>query len=404
MPDIHPIDHPVQPAQMDPAGSDDMLALRTEVAELRAMLQQIRTEVSPTTKSGVAWSPSTDEHASPSAPAIPTERRTSRRSLLGAAAVATAATGAALLPDSRVANAGLVNGDPINMGEINECSETTEIRYPANQPPGGPPRSHMFAVNDGGWQFGVPFGNSDPEVGMRSTIAGFSANDAMHAIAGFCGTLTLGSSGGFFIGESAQSYGITVGGRRATMRLRPPRLTDQPTPPPDRFDFHNQGELTIDGNVDLWVCVEEGNPGVWRKLTGPAAAGAFHAISPVRVFDSRLASTPDSGRFAAGSTRVISVKDGRNVNTGLVDAANAVPTGATAVAYNLTVTNTESGGFAFIAPSETISIGGSSINWTGPDVSIANGGVVKLGGDRQLRVFCEASAADVILDITGYYR
>ena len=118
----------------------------------------------------------------------------------------------------------------------------------------------------------------------------------------------------------------------------------------------------------------------------------------------RLAGTPGSGRFAAGSSRVISVKDGRDVNTGLVAAANVVPSGSTAVTFNLTVTNTDAGGFAFIAPSETSDIGASSINWTGAGVTIANGGVVKLGGDRQLRVFCEVSAADVILDVTGYYR
>lgn len=370
-----------------PGAFDELSALRAEIAELRAMIKPVTPD--PVTSGGT--------HAT--SPAFGAERRTSRRNLIGAAAAA--ATGAALFIDPRTANA--ANGQPILMGEINECSASTEIRYPASQSPPFP-RSHMFAVNDGGWQFGVPFGGSEPEVGMRSAIAGFSANDALHAIGGFCGTGTPGASGGFFIGESPQSYGLTVGGRRATIRLRPARIDDKPTPPPDRLDFHNEGELTIDGNIDLWVCVESGNPGEWRKLTGPAAAGAFHAIAPVRVFDSRQLSVPGSGRFAGGANRVISVKDSRNSETGVVEAVDVVPAGATAVTFNLTVTNTEGPGFAFIAPSEAPSFGASSINWTEAGVSIANGGVVKLGGDRQVKIFTPVSAADVIVDISGYYR
>ena len=34
--------------------------------------------------------------------------------------------------------------------------------------------------------------------------------------------------------------------------------------------------------------VRSGLPaGTWRKLTGPATAGSFHAVSPSRVYDSR---------------------------------------------------------------------------------------------------------------------
>lgn len=331
---------------------------------------------------------------------IETPHRSTRRGLLGAAAAAAAAGVAVVAAPTRVA-AGTVNGESVDLGVVNVASQTTEIRY--DFPIGGNPRSGVLVVNDGVWLPQAPQAPNNEDASSRGSIVGLAGNNAVHAMFGMTNSVTRGASGGRFVGESAIAYGVVASGRRATIHLDKP-VSGMSSPPPDRGDAHNDGELTIDANNDVWICVEAGLPGVWRKVTGPAAAGAFHAIAPVRVFDSRQLTTPGSGRFSAGTSRVISVKDGRNGQTEMVDAPDVVPKGATSVTFNLTVTNTDSPGFAFIAPSEVDVVGASTINWTGAGASVANGGVVKLGGDRQLRVFCEVSGADVIVDISGYFR
>jgi len=320
---------------------------------------------------------------------------TSRRRLLGAAV---AATGAALLTARPVAAA---DGEPVNQGELQECTETTEIKFLGDLG-SARPRSHVFVAQDGVWSTPAsPTAAVEPEDGRRASIAAYSGNHVMHGFYGQTNTGIAGSSGGRFVGESAFSYGLMIEGRRATLRLRRPN--GQQSAPPDRFDSHNYGEITVDDNDDVWVCVGSGSPGKWRKIAGPDSAGAFHPIEPARAFDSRRAATPNSGKFGGNTNRVISIKDGRNVTTGTVSVADVVPNWATAVTYNVTITETVGGGFVYVAPGDAGSITASSVNWSTAGATIANAGTVKLDGNRRVKVFCAANACHVILDITGYY-
>jgi hypothetical protein len=120
----------------------------------------------------------------------------------------------------------------------------------------------------------------------------------------------------------------------------------------------------------------------------------FHAIAPLRVYDSRLSGGPITG----GQTRTISVA----TTTG---GAPAVPVAASAILYNLTVTATTGGaGFLALFPAGTSYPGNSSINWTAAGQTLSNGGAVSLGGDRQVNVFdSPGSGTQFILDVTGYY-
>jgi hypothetical protein len=117
---------------------------------------------------------------------------------------------------------------------------------------------------------------------------------------------------------------------------------------------------------------------------------AFNAIRPARVYDSRLT----GGRIDSGQTRRISVA---NSTTG----AAVTPVAANAVLYNLTVTDNSGAGYLALFPAGTGWAGNSSINWISS--TVANGGVVALGGDRQIDVFCSGSSTHFIVDITGYY-
>ena len=156
------------------------------------------------------------------------------------------------------------------------------------------------------------------------------------------------------------------------------------------------GVLFVDAAADLWVCVVGGTPGQFRKLAGPATAGSLHPIVPARVYDSRIAGGP----LAVSGMRTISIATATSGGT-------VVPADATAVAYNLTVAATVGAGWLGVVPAGATFGGTSSINWFGPGQTLANGGVVKLGGDRQCDIWIggrAASSTQFIVDITGYYR
>lgn len=134
-----------------------------------------------------------------------------------------------------------------------------------------------------------------------------------------------------------------------------------------------------------------------------AAAGAvvayippapnFHAITPSRAYDSRLTGGP----ILSGAQRTISVA----TTTG---GAPLVPSGASSVTYNLTVADTVGTGFLGLFPTGTAWAGNSSVNWFTTNELDANGGVVALGGDRQINVICGGGGStDFIVDVTGYF-
>ena len=166
-------------------------------------------------------------------------------------------------------------------------------------------------------------------------------------------------------------------------------------------DSGSVGTIARDASGNLWYCYATNK---WQQLTGSSSPTAFFPITPIRAYDSRIGAIPQSGVFAANSNKVISIKDGRDQVTGAVDAANAVPNGATAVAYNVTATNTTAGSFLAVVPGDVATSAVSSLNWTGPGISIANAGIVGVDGSRQVRIIAgPVGSFDAIIDITGYY-
>jgi hypothetical protein len=126
-----------------------------------------------------------------------------------------------------------------------------------------------------------------------------------------------------------------------------------------------------------------------------AATGSrFTPITPVRVYDAALAPT----LLGPGETREVSVA------TGIGGQTNVVPTGASAVAYNLTVVEPGAGGHLRVMPGDVDQTGASAINWFLPNDKIANGLVVRISPDRTVRVY-NASPVPVrfLLDVVGYY-
>ena len=194
-------------------------------------------------------------------------------------------------------------------------------------------------------------------------------------------------------------YGVVASGGQAQLRLAPMMGVG----PSNIVATHQIGEIAYDMSTNaLWVCVDAGSPGTWRKLGGLATAGAFHAISPSRVWDSRKAAAP----ISTGQNVTRSVANKLDI-FGAVDIPNIVPAKATAIAFTLTVTKTVGGsGYLSVNEGGNTEISASTINWFGDNQTHANSSIVKVNDQRQVNVHCGGAAGaktDYIIDVTGYY-
>lgn len=259
-------------------------------------------------------------------------------------------------------------------------------------------------------------GNANGVVGLANSPQGAGVLGQGGAVAG-TGVRGLGGSSGNGVEGSGKNgvsatgteYGLVTTGTAAAIYIPPANAVA----PADRGTTDSPGALETNrtddslGSSNLWFCTDGGvGGGTWRKLAGPETAGSFHAISPIRAYDSRRAA-PAPGRLAAGANRVVSIKDGRDQLTGAVNFANAIPNRATAVTYNLTIDGTLSYGFLSVTPGDAASTNTSAINWSASNQTVANAGAVALNFTRQIKVFCgsgdPAASTNFIIDITGYY-
>mgnify|MGYP001165756614 CR=1 FL=1 len=156
-------------------------------------------------------------------------------------------------------------------------------------------------------------------------------------------------------------------------------------------------ELVLPGfSYETWAESYPGGPyvrGVIAQYLPPV--GDFNVVSPKRVYDSR------SGvAIAAGEERTVAVD--RQLGTGAV----VVPAGVRAVALNVTITGTGAAGFLSVRPALTAWDNTSTINWSGPNTTIANGTTTGVSSDLKVVVRCGEGAGvatHFILDVLGYY-
>lgn len=118
---------------------------------------------------------------------------------------------------------------------------------------------------------------------------------------------------------------------------------------------------------------------VERELPG------YEAVAPNRLFDTR----ETGGPIASGSTLRYQV-------TGL-------PADATAIAMNLTATQTSGPGFASAYPCDASEVPEvSNVNWTGAGATVPNFAIVSLGDTGEL-CFDVLSTTHLIADLAGYF-
>ncbi|MEO5680803.1 MAG: hypothetical protein ABIS47_14170 [Acidimicrobiales bacterium] len=125
----------------------------------------------------------------------------------------------------------------------------------------------------------------------------------------------------------------------------------------------------------------------------PAPPVAFHPVAPARILDTRPATQvgPFGSPWGQGVSREVAV-------TGV----GGVPSGAQAVALNVTVTGTSAGGYLSVWPAGQSRPVASSLNWSAGQ-TIAHAVTAKVGTAGQVAVFNEAGSAHVVVDVVGYY-
>jgi hypothetical protein len=209
-------------------------------------------------------------------------------------------------------------------------------------------------------------------------------------------------------GYGVVAHGTTVGlGGPATTGLlaRGTRsnieLDNRGDAPAARTDVHNRGEIIADESGALWYCVAAGSPGTWTKLADTSTAGAFHPVTPFRVYDSRR--IPGEPLSTATFDETISVKDARDPETYAVTTADATPAGATAVSANVAVINTSGNGFLSVNPGGDSTIGASAVNWFA-GARLGNAGIFSLNDNRELQIIAGGNSTfELLVDITGYW-
>ncbi|MFD0327528.1 hypothetical protein ACFQZC_03080 [Streptacidiphilus monticola] len=130
-----------------------------------------------------------------------------------------------------------------------------------------------------------------------------------------------------------------------------------------------------------------------QPLPSVGTPSTFHAVPPSRVLDTRNAigvrtRTPLAAR---GTLRLV------------LPAGRPVPTGATAVVLNVTVTRTTASGYLTVFPDGARRPASSNLNWTAGR-TIPNQVVVPVGAGGALDLYNGSTGTThVVADLAGYY-
>lgn len=300
----------------------------------------------------------------------------SRRDVLKKAGLGAAMTAAGVTAMSRPAAA--ADGDSIILGSESNTSSTATLVTTSSAA-----GANGFTFEDAPGQYGA--GANFP-----STLAAYKSAQSGVDNAFFAYTEHRDDS------DSSSGHAI-VAWSNGTARSNLLLVGGTPDPTTSSIS-RRQGELVLDTDEDLWLCVESGTPGTWRKLAGPQTSGSMHAISPKRVWDTRF----QGGAMTNGESRTISVADGRVLGSSAVDVPGVVPSGATAIAFNLAVVSTGAAGFLSVTPGGATDFGAASINWSQANSVLNNGTMSTVDSSRQVTVWCSGTT-DFVIDVTGYY-
>jgi hypothetical protein len=223
-----------------------------------------------------------------------------------------------------------------------------------------------------------------------------------------------GQKGVIPVGTRAIAYNITVvePGSAGHLRVMPGDVAETDS---SAINWANPNDRIANGLVvgvsaDRAIRVRNWAPTPVRILVDIVGyygmSGAlFFPVSPARLYDSRQPQ-PLPGAVPPGTERAIFAGDGRDAVGGVI-TPNVVPSGSTAIAYNITVplAGPTTGGHLRLWPDGIARPNASVINWpAGIGATRANGLVVGVSTQRWVRTYNGSSAPNhVIVDALGYY-
>ena len=295
-----------------------------------------------------------------------------------------------------------IDGNATELGETNTSAAPTIIDYtgPAIDPETGAGPS-LFSV-----------GATVPAVDavFPASLGGYGDDDVVHGVHGSTtnplgyGVIAANLTSVAATGTEPAPKGLAVASMHGS-QIQFVQLADAVSGP--TTGTHVPGELYADLDGTLWFAVPAtpGGTGVrWVKLAGTTSAGAFHAITPSRAYDSRKTAYTLNGPLAPNTNRVVSLADSHTTE-GVLITADVVPEGATAAEVNVTVSSPTDKNFIAVTAGDTMTTATSLQNWDTGVTQIANSVTVPLDATRQIRVYMgdQAGSADVIVDVFGFY-
>jgi hypothetical protein len=152
-------------------------------------------------------------------------------------------------------------------------------------------------------------------------------------------------------------------------------------------------QVSADGKVDIYnaagqVSVIADLNGAFTGGSGSANGALFTGTSPARVLDTRNGGAP--------------IPAGQYLSVPLA-GVGPVPSDATAVVANVTVTDTTATSYLTAWPDLQSRPTASDLNWVAGQ-TVPNLVVVKLGADGTADFYNAAGATDLVIDVVGWYR
>jgi hypothetical protein len=181
-------------------------------------------------------------------------------------------------------------------------------------------------------------------------------------------------SKGTGVSGTGDVYGVVAKGGLAQLLLEPGSGAGSPT-----GGTHGKGEFFLDSNAALFQCVAGGTPGTWVRV-------GFNPLNPTRILDTRHTSP-------IGPNSSINLAVGGHFG---------VPTQASSIVVNATVTQGSAQSFLTIYPEGTTRPLASNLNWVAGQ-TIPNLVTVKLGTGGGITIFNSSGTVEVVLDLAGFY-
>jgi hypothetical protein len=295
-----------------------------------------------------------------------------RRALLRRVGTVMAGATAATVVGSTTRPAAAAVGDAIAVGEttFGAPSGTTPLTTlkVTNLNAGA---SAIFAVTDG----------TNPSASRRAAFVGAAGSGLGTGVAGY----STGSGSVGVLGQAETAFGAASNTTHLKLTDTSGGTSSLPTAASIASRTALPGEVIFDRSSNLWLGTSDG----YRKLGGTSSAGAFHIITPVRVYDSRAVSV-----IGSLTNRLVQVTNG-----------TTVPTGARGILCTLTVTSTAGpSGFLTLTSGSVTSTDASSINWFAAGQNLATTVVTALDTSGRIKVFNNSGASThFIVDVTGYF-